>query len=115
MAVTIKDLARRLNVSTSVVSTVLNGKKYCGVSDELRKKVLAMAEELKCCPNANARALRCGRSDLIGVMMPVPVIRWYSQFVTYFQQKLQKKGKTAFFFSGMPLLPGQSSVLLMTG
>lgn len=98
MAVTIKDLARRLNVSTSVVSTVLNGKKYCGVSDELRKKVLAMAEELKCCPNANARALRCGRSDLIGVMMPVPIIRWYSQLVTYFQQRLQEMGKTALFF-----------------
>lgn len=98
MAVTIKDLARRLNVSTSVVSTVLNGKKYCGVSDELRKKVLAMAEELKCCPNANARALRCGRSDLIGIMMPVPMIRWYSKLVTYFQQKLQKMGKTALFF-----------------
>lgn len=53
---TIKDVAREANVSIAVVSKALNG--YSDVSEDTRRKVLKVAEELKYSPNMLAKNLK---------------------------------------------------------
>lgn len=69
MAATIKDIARRLNISVSTVSYALNGGPR-KVPEGVRAKVLAVAEELDYRPNRIARSMVTGRSDTIGIVPP---------------------------------------------
>ncbi|HZT40546.1 MAG TPA: LacI family DNA-binding transcriptional regulator [Chthonomonadaceae bacterium] len=57
MLATIKDIARKLNISTSTVSYALNGGPR-GAPEEVREKVLAVARELNYRPNSLARSSR---------------------------------------------------------
>lgn len=63
---TIKEISRKANVSIATVSKVLNGKS--GVTDAVREKVLAVANELNYYPNLNARYLKSGSSRTIGII-----------------------------------------------
>jgi LacI family transcriptional regulator len=67
MAATIKDIARKLSISTSTVSYALNGGPR-SVPVEVRDKVLAVARELNYRPNQIARSLITRRSNTIGVV-----------------------------------------------
>lgn len=62
MSVTLKEIAARLNVSTSLVSGVLNERSGIWASEENRRRIIAMAEELGYRPHAMARALGSGKS-----------------------------------------------------
>ncbi|WP_327731999.1 LacI family DNA-binding transcriptional regulator [Streptomyces sp. NBC_00487] len=61
-----EDVARAAGVSRKTVSRVLNSEPY--VSDEVRRRVLEVAEELGYRLNHAARALASGRSRSIGVV-----------------------------------------------
>ncbi|GAB3754723.1 LacI family DNA-binding transcriptional regulator [Microlunatus parietis] len=65
---TLRDVARQAGVSTKTASNAING--YAGVSDRLRRRVLAAVEELGYRPNQIARALRGGRGDLLTLVVP---------------------------------------------
>jgi DNA-binding LacI/PurR family transcriptional regulator len=65
---TLRDVARRAGVSTKTASNAING--YTTVSDRLRQRVLAAADELDYRPNQIARALRGGRGDLLTLVVP---------------------------------------------
>lgn len=65
----IKDIARKLNVSVSTVSYALNGGPR-QVSEELKLKVLETAREIGYRPNRVARSMVTGRSNTIGVIPP---------------------------------------------
>jgi DNA-binding LacI/PurR family transcriptional regulator len=69
MAVTIKDIAEKLNISVSTVSYALNGGPR-RVPEEVREKVIALARELNYRPNRIARSMITGRSQTIGVVPP---------------------------------------------
>lgn len=69
MAVTIKDIAERLQISVSTVSYALNGGPR-NVPAEVRERVLAMARELNYRPNRIARSMITGRCQTIGVVPP---------------------------------------------
>ncbi|MFZ4506208.1 MAG: LacI family DNA-binding transcriptional regulator [Fimbriimonas sp.] len=69
MAATLKDIARKLNISVSTVSYALNGGPR-SVPEEVRLKVLEVARELQYRPNRLARSLITGRSHTIGVVPP---------------------------------------------
>ncbi|MBX3095730.1 MAG: LacI family DNA-binding transcriptional regulator [Fimbriimonadaceae bacterium] len=69
MAATIKDIAKRLNISVSTVSYALNGGPRT-VPEEIRDRVLAVAKELNYRPNRVARSMVTGRSDTIGIVPP---------------------------------------------
>jgi DNA-binding LacI/PurR family transcriptional regulator len=60
------DVARRAGVSHQTVSRVLNG--HPNVSDETRTVVLAAISELGYRPNAAARTLVTGRTNVLGVI-----------------------------------------------
>lgn len=64
--VTIDDIAREANVSTSTVSRVLRGN--VKVSDSKREAVLAAVDQLDYEPNVFARGLASGQSMAIGVL-----------------------------------------------
>jgi LacI family transcriptional regulator len=63
----IKDVAIEAAVSTATVSHVINETKF--VTEETRKRVLDAIEKLNFYPNANARTLASGRSNIIGLLI----------------------------------------------
>jgi len=63
----IKDVAHEAGVSTATVSHVINETKF--VTDETRQKVRKAIEKLNFYPNAAARMLASGRSNLIGLLV----------------------------------------------
>ncbi|UJF36412.1 substrate-binding domain-containing protein [Paenibacillus hexagrammi] len=68
MVPTIRDVAKKSNVSVATVSRVLNG--LNGYSDKTKQKVLKTIEEMGYQPNAIARSLSNKRTQTLGVMFP---------------------------------------------
>src|SRR5882757_41535 len=66
-AITIKDIAKALNLSVSTVSKALRGSHE--ISEETKKHVLAYAREYNYKPNPIAQSLKRGRSKSIGVIV----------------------------------------------
>lgn len=67
MAVTIMQIAERLQLSHSTVSRVLNNKPNVFVGEETRQRVLKLAREMGYRPNLAARSLRDARSNMVGI------------------------------------------------
>ncbi|MFP5041433.1 LacI family DNA-binding transcriptional regulator [Parasediminibacterium sp. JCM 36343] len=66
----IKHLAKELNVSTATISYILNGKaKEKRISEELEKKVKKFAKEHNYNPNQLAKSLRSGKTKIICLMV----------------------------------------------
>lgn len=65
----ISEIARLANVSRSTVSRVLNNQPY--VKESKRQAVLDVINMLKYVPNRNAINLSKGRTNIIGVMIPM--------------------------------------------
>ncbi|MBM7789556.1 LacI family DNA-binding transcriptional regulator [Tenggerimyces flavus] len=65
--VTIADIARRANVSTSAVSYALND--LPGVGSRTRDRILAVADSLGWRPSSAARTLHTARTNTIGLLM----------------------------------------------
>jgi LacI family transcriptional regulator len=65
--VTIKDIAKAANVSTTAVSMALNNRP--GVSSQTRRKIHGIAEQLKYKPNYIAKSLVSRRSHTIGFIL----------------------------------------------
>jgi DNA-binding LacI/PurR family transcriptional regulator len=66
--VNIEEIARRSGVSRSTVSYALSGKRP--VSQETRRRIHAVIDELGYHPNATAKALKEGRTRTIGLVIP---------------------------------------------
>ncbi len=64
---TIRDIARLANVSTTAVSFVLNNKE--GVSEETRLRILAVIEQTNFIPNVHTRRLNLKKSFNIHIVM----------------------------------------------
>ena len=64
----ITDLAKQLSLSPSTISRALNG--HADISEATKKRVWEAAKELNYQPNHLAAALRKGRSNMLGVMVP---------------------------------------------
>ncbi|MCA1615661.1 MAG: LacI family transcriptional regulator [Acidobacteria bacterium] len=63
----IRDVAREAGVSTATVSHVLNNSRF--VSEETRGRVLRAVERCNYYPNAHARSLASGRSQMLGLLI----------------------------------------------
>lgn len=83
MSVTIKDVARKLNLSITTVSRALDG--YHDVAEETRARVQQTATEMGYVPNRVARQLRRQRSDTLGYILPAHRPRfndpYFSEFI----------------------------------
>ncbi|MBP2708459.1 LacI family DNA-binding transcriptional regulator [Microbispora sp. RL4-1S] len=69
----IGEIARRAGVSRSTVSYALSGKR--AVSEETRRRIQAVIDELGYRPNAAARALKEGRTRTLGLVIPPASLR----------------------------------------
>jgi len=67
--VTIKDIAKRSNLSHTTVSRVLNKRADTFISEATRTKILELAREMGYQPNGYARALVTGRTDTIALAL----------------------------------------------
>jgi len=79
----IRDVAKRLNLSITTVSRALDG--YSDVAEGTRQIVIQTAEQMGYVPNRAARQLRRQRSDTIGFILPAPAPQfadpYFSEFI----------------------------------
>ncbi len=78
--ITIKDIAKDLNISTSTVSRALNNNP--DISPETRKIVQDYAKEHKYKPNNLALILRTNHSNIIGVIVPELANHFFSSILS---------------------------------
>lgn len=67
--VTMKDIAKELNISLATVSYVLNHSEKEKISHDTRIKVIETAKRLGYVPNQTAKSLAKSRSNLIGIIV----------------------------------------------
>ena len=84
MKITIRDVAKKANVSVATVSRVINNKGY--VYEETRNTVLKIIDELGFEPNQLARSLTNHRSKMIGVIVPHVGTTFYGQLIEGIEQ-----------------------------
>jgi len=88
--VTIKDIAKILNISISTVSRALRD--TYDVNQETKEKVLALAAELNYKPNFNATGLAKGSTHNIGVILPFITNYYFSTVITGIQEVAYNNG-----------------------
>ncbi|MCL4509717.1 MAG: LacI family transcriptional regulator [Bacteroidetes bacterium] len=75
----IKEVAKKANVSTATVSRVLNSSEV--VTEETKRRVLAVIDELNYMPHAIGRALVTRQTNLIGVILPDVHSEFFSELI----------------------------------
>lgn len=102
--VTIKDVAARAGVSVTLVSFVMSNQangtavKY-RVSDETARRILQIAAELNYQPNNAARALRNGRTRVIGVILSDISNKFFADIARCIEDRAFECGYSALFGS----------------
>lgn len=91
--ITIKDVAKKANVSVTSVSFVFNGKDS-KVSKETKELVLRVANELGYQPDNNARYLRTHKSNMVGFICPDICNGYYSTIAKKLEDKLNENNFT---------------------
>lgn len=95
-SITIKDIARALNLSTSTVSRALRDSYE--ISPETKRLVLDYAEENNYRPNPIALSLKENRSRIIGVIVPQIANSFFSQVINGIEAAAYGRGYYAFIF-----------------
>ena len=86
----IYDISRRAGVSIATVSRVLNNSPH--VSDNTRKKVMAVIEGTGYVPNAFARGLGLNTMKTIGLLCPDASDPYLSQALNYLERSFRRQG-----------------------
>lgn len=86
----IYDISRRAGVSIATVSRVLNNSPH--VSENTRKKVMAVIEGTGYVPNAFARGLGLNTMKTIGLLCPDASDPYLSQALTYLERSFRQQG-----------------------
>lgn len=87
---TIKDIAKTLNISAAAVSKALHNDSR--ISKTTKDAVKRVAKELNYQPNHLASALRKGKSNLVGVMVPRTNSNFFSSVLESMESVLYKAG-----------------------
>ncbi|MFD1362419.1 LacI family DNA-binding transcriptional regulator [Lentibacillus salinarum] len=88
--VTIKEIAKYMDVSVSTVSRALNNHK--DINQDTRKKVLEAAENLNYRPNSIAKSLIHNKTYTIGLMVPDIADPFFSSIAVGVEESLTDKG-----------------------
>lgn len=86
---TISDIANKLDITASTVSRALSN--HPRISDATKKAVLEMAEKLNYQPNNIASALRKGKSNIIGVIVPTTDRKFFASIIKGIEEVLNEK------------------------
>ena len=89
-AITIKDIARALSLSTSTVSRALRGSYE--INPETKKLVLDYAEKVNYHPNPIALSLKENKSRAIGVIVPEIANHFFSQAINGIEAEAYERG-----------------------
>lgn len=89
----LEDVAKALGVSKTLVSMVLNGKasKY-GISKKTEERVWKKVEEMGFRPNATARKLRTGKSNVLGLIVADISNPFYAKIARSIEDAANQKG-----------------------
>lgn len=90
MPATIKDIARKLNLSPSTISRALND--HPQINDQTKKKIHDLARELKYKPNLAAAGLRTHKTFCIGLVVPSISNHFFSTILSGIQQVASARG-----------------------
>lgn len=88
--ITIKDIAGKLNISAAAVSKALHNDSR--ISEKTKAAVRKVAKELNYQPNHLASALRSGKSNLVGVIVPRTNSNFFSSVIQNIEEVLNKEG-----------------------
>ena len=87
---TIRDVARRAQLSVATVSRALNG--FDNVSEDARLRVAEAVRELGYVPHAGARSLSLARTNAIGVVLPDLHGEFFSEIVRGMDREASRRG-----------------------
>ncbi len=96
--VTMKDIAKELNISLATVSYVINHSEKEKISHDMRLKVLETAKRMGYVPNLSARSLVNRKSNLVGIMIhlkpddPMTKKQYYYDLAAHLQGELHQIG-----------------------
>ncbi|SMD45573.1 transcriptional regulator, LacI family [Aquiflexum balticum DSM 16537] len=88
--VTLKDIAKKLNLSVSTVSRALSDLPI--INEETKKKVLLAAKEMDYHPNLFAKFLKTKSSNTIGVVVPDLEMHFFSSCISGMQNTCLENG-----------------------
>lgn len=88
MRITIKEVAKKAEVSTATVSRVFNNAGL--VDQETRQRVLKVAQKLRYTPNAAGRILSTRRTDSLGLLLPDIYGEFFSEVLRGADQTAQQ-------------------------
>jgi DNA-binding LacI/PurR family transcriptional regulator len=89
---TIKDVAKRANVSTTTVSHVINKTRF--VAEETRNAVWAAIKELHYSPSAVARSLKVNHTKSIGLLATSSEAAYFAEIIEAVEKSCFQKGYT---------------------
>jgi LacI family transcriptional regulator len=87
---TIHDIAKKLNITASTVSRAL--KDHPRISDETKKLVLKAAEKLNYQANHIAAALRNGKSNMLGIIVPTADRSFFASVIRGIEEVANRSG-----------------------
>jgi LacI family transcriptional regulator len=87
---TIHDIAEELSITASTVSRAL--KDHPRISDSTKKQVIKTAEKLNYQPNNIAAALRKGKSNIIGVIIPMADRNFFASIIRGIEEVVNQAG-----------------------
>ncbi|MEX2601870.1 MAG: LacI family DNA-binding transcriptional regulator [Balneolaceae bacterium] len=87
---TISDIARELNVTPSTVSRAIQN--HPRISDATKEAVWEMVEKLNYQPNNIAAALRKGKSNIIGVVVPTSDRHFFASVIRGIEEVIREEG-----------------------
>ncbi|MCL6547502.1 MAG: LacI family transcriptional regulator [Alicyclobacillus sp.] len=105
---TIQEVAQRAGVSTATVSRVLNNSGL--VSEDTRRRVLSVVEELNYRPNSAGRSLRINRTHLVMVVLPDITNPFFSKIVRSIERTAAKHGYDVLLYETADDERGESKV-----
>ncbi len=88
--VTIRDIALKLNISTSTVSRALRG--VAEINQQTKEAVLETARSMNYQPNMIAQSLRSSHTHTIGVVVPEIAIHFFASVISGIQDKASEYG-----------------------
>src|SRR5690349_14884843 len=106
---TIRDVARRAQLSVATVSRALNG--FENVSEDARERVSKAVQELGYVPHAGARSLSLARTNAIGVVLPDLHGEFFSEIVRGMDREASRRGYLL-LLSNLHGSPDQASLAL---
>ncbi|MGJ7915858.1 LacI family DNA-binding transcriptional regulator [Massilia sp. LXY-6] len=87
---TMKQVAERAGVSISTVSHVINNTRT--VSDDVRRRVLGIIDEMRYVPSAVARSLKNDKTNTIGVLVPNNSNPYFAELIRWIEDAAFESG-----------------------